>query len=78
MPGVIAAIQTFGDKTPTIIAKNGKPHWVIGSPGGQTIIFTKRIRSSVPPTRAAPMAWQPAFNPSSEQRSAIDMARDDP
>jgi gamma-glutamyltranspeptidase/glutathione hydrolase len=26
--------------TPTIIAKNGKPHWVIGSPGGQTIIST--------------------------------------
>jgi gamma-glutamyltranspeptidase/glutathione hydrolase len=26
--------------TPTIIAKNGKPYWVIGSPGGQTIIST--------------------------------------
>lgn len=42
-------------------AKNGKPHWVIGSPGRQTIISTKRNCSSVPPTRAAPMAWQPAF-----------------
>jgi gamma-glutamyltranspeptidase len=40
--------------TPTIIAKNGKPHWVIGSPGGQTIISTKSICSSVPPTRGAP------------------------
>ncbi len=26
--------------TPTIIAKNGKPYWVIGSPGSQTIIST--------------------------------------
>ena len=59
-------------------AKNGKPHWVIGSPGGQTIISTKRNCSSVPPTRASPIVWQLAFNPSSEQRSAIDMARDDP
>jgi hypothetical protein len=70
--------RPLSSMTPTIIAKNSKPHWVIGSPGGQTIICTKRNCSSAPPTRAAQMAWKPAFNPSSEQRSAIDMARDDP
>ena len=59
--------RPLSSMTPTIIAKNGKPHWVIGSPGGQTIISTKRICSSVKPTRAAPTAWQPDFNPSSEQ-----------
>jgi hypothetical protein len=64
--------------TPTIIAKNGKPHWIIGCPGGQTIISTKSICSSVLPTRAAPMAWRPTFDLSSEHKSAIDMARDDP
>ena len=26
--------------TPTIIAKDGMPYWVIGSPGGKTIIST--------------------------------------
>ncbi len=32
--------RPLSSMTPTIIAKNGKPHWVIGSPGGQTIIYT--------------------------------------
>ncbi len=32
--------RPLSSMTPTIIAKNGKPHWVIGSPGGQTIIST--------------------------------------
>jgi len=48
--------RPLSSMTPTIIAKNGKPHWVIGSPGGQTIISTKRNCSSAPPIRAAPMA----------------------
>ncbi len=60
--------RPLSSMTPTIIAKNGKPHWVIGSPGGQTIISTKRICSLVRPTRAAPMAWQPAFEDSFSQR----------
>ena len=59
--------RPLSSMTPTIIAKNGKPHWVIGSPGGQTIISTKRNCSSVPLTRGAPMAWQPDINPSPEQ-----------
>lgn len=32
--------RPLSSMTPTIIAKNGKPYWVIGSPGGQTIIST--------------------------------------
>jgi gamma-glutamyltranspeptidase/glutathione hydrolase len=35
-----AGKRPLSSMTPTIIAKNGKPHWVIGSPGGQTIIST--------------------------------------
>jgi hypothetical protein len=38
----------------------------------------KKSGPSVPPTREAPMAGQPAFNPSSEQSSAIETARDYP
>jgi gamma-glutamyltranspeptidase/glutathione hydrolase len=32
--------RPLSSMTPTIIAKNGKPVWIIGSPGGKTIITT--------------------------------------
>lgn len=32
--------RPLSSMTPTIIARDGKPHWVIGSPGGTTIIST--------------------------------------